>query len=92
MLLHQHTRNKQEELKALAQSQSYYIIGVSKTWWEEPCGWCAVMGGYRLFRKDRQGTKKAVGMAESCRSSASVWAVLVDTGLIFGCSSVEPGV
>lgn len=77
MLLHQHTLQgtSKKSLKPLAQSQSYYIIGVSKTWWEGSCGWCAVMGGYRLFRKDRQGTKKAVGMAESCRSSTRVWAV-----------------
>ena len=30
-------RNKQEELEALAQSQSYDIIGLSETWWEESC-------------------------------------------------------
>lgn len=58
-------RDKQEELEALAQSQSYYIIDVSKTWWEESSVWCAVVGGYKLFRKHRQGTKKVVGMAES---------------------------
>lgn len=38
----------------MAQSQSYYIIGVSKTQREESCGWCAVMGGYRLFRREAE--------------------------------------
>ncbi|GAB0208021.1 mitochondrial enolase superfamily member 1 [Grus japonensis] len=50
-------RNKQEELEALAQSQCYDVIGISETWWEESCDWCAVMDGYRLFRRDRQGRR-----------------------------------
>ncbi|GAB0199842.1 hypothetical protein GRJ2_002449600 [Grus japonensis] len=50
-------RHKQEELEALAQSQCYDIIGISETWWEESCDWCAVMDGYRLFRRDRQGRR-----------------------------------
>ncbi|GAB0190604.1 hypothetical protein GRJ2_001525700 [Grus japonensis] len=50
-------RNKQEELEALAQSQCYDIIGISETWWEECCELCAVMDGYRLFRRDRQGRR-----------------------------------
>ncbi|GAB0203202.1 hypothetical protein GRJ2_002785800 [Grus japonensis] len=50
-------RNKQEELEALAQSQRYDVIGISETWWEESCDWCAVMDGYRLFRRDRQGRR-----------------------------------
>ncbi|GAB0177896.1 hypothetical protein GRJ2_000254900 [Grus japonensis] len=50
-------RNKQEELEALAQSQCYDIIGISETWWEESCDWRAVMDGYRLFRRDRQGRR-----------------------------------
>ena len=50
-------RNKQEGLEALAQSQSYDIIGIRETWWDESCDWCAVMDGYRLFRRDRQGTQ-----------------------------------
>lgn len=29
-------RNKQDELKALASSQSYDVIGTSETWWNEP--------------------------------------------------------
>ena len=33
------TRNKMNELEVLAQSQSYDIIGISETWWDESCGW-----------------------------------------------------
>ena len=50
-------RSKQEELEALAQSQSYDNVGLSETWWEESCEWSAVMDGYRLFRRDRQGRR-----------------------------------
>lgn len=42
-------RNKQTELEALAQTQSYRNIGISKTWKEESCEQCK-MDGYRLFR------------------------------------------
>ncbi|GAB0182550.1 hypothetical protein GRJ2_000720300 [Grus japonensis] len=50
-------RNKREELEAFAQSQCYDATGISETWWEESCDWCAVMDGYRLFRRDRQGRR-----------------------------------
>ncbi|KAJ7411667.1 hypothetical protein BTVI_48805 [Pitangus sulphuratus] len=44
-------RNKQEELKALAQSQRFEITGISETWWDETCDWSALLDGYRLFRR-----------------------------------------
>ena len=47
-------RNGQEELDALAQSQSYDNIGISETCWEESCDWTALMDGGRLFRRERQ--------------------------------------
>ncbi|GAB0205531.1 hypothetical protein GRJ2_003018700 [Grus japonensis] len=59
-------RNKQEELEALAQSQSYDSVGRSETWWEEPCDWSAVMDGYRLFRRDRKG-RRGQGVAPSVK-------------------------
>ncbi|KAJ7412548.1 hypothetical protein BTVI_46018 [Pitangus sulphuratus] len=37
------TRNKQEELKALAQSQRFDIIGISEPWWDEICDWSWVV-------------------------------------------------
>ena len=39
----------------MAQSHSYDIIGISKTWWDESCVWCVAIDGYRLFRRDKQG-------------------------------------
>ncbi|KAK4816487.1 hypothetical protein QYF61_017239 [Mycteria americana] len=50
-------RNKQDELEALVSSQSYNIIGISETWWNESHDWSAGTEGYRLFRRDRQGRR-----------------------------------
>lgn len=36
-------RNMQEQLEVLAQCHSYYILGVSETYWEESCDWCVRM-------------------------------------------------
>jgi len=46
-------RNEQEELAALTHSQSCNIIGISKTWGEKSCDWCAMIDGCRLFRSNR---------------------------------------
>lgn len=51
-----------DELEVLAQSHSYDIIGISETWWDESCGLCFTIDGYRLFRRDRQ-SKQGGGMA-----------------------------
>ena len=48
-------RNKQDELEALVSSQSYNIIGISETWWNDCHNWSAGMEGYRLLRRDGQG-------------------------------------
>ena len=41
-------------MEALINSQSYVIIGISETWWNECHDGSAGMEGYRLFRRDRQ--------------------------------------
>ncbi|KAJ7399781.1 hypothetical protein BTVI_110168 [Pitangus sulphuratus] len=50
-------RSELEELKALSQSQRFDITGIRETWWDEPCDWNALLNGYRLFRRDRQGRR-----------------------------------
>ena len=55
--MHAALNNKLEELEVLAQSQSYNIIGISETWWDESCGWCVAIDGYRLLKRDRQGRR-----------------------------------
>ena len=49
--------NKQEELEAIVQSESYDIVAITETWWNDSHSWSAVMDGYRLFKRDRQGRK-----------------------------------
>ena len=45
--------NKQEELEAIVQQESYDIVAVTETWWDDSYDWSAAMCGYKLFRKDR---------------------------------------
>ncbi|CAM5172065.1 unnamed protein product [Eretmochelys imbricata] len=49
--------NKQGELEVLVMSRNYDVIGITETWWDNSHDWSAVMDGYKLFRKDRQGRK-----------------------------------
>jgi len=38
--------NKQEELEAIGQSESYDIVTVTETWWNDLHSWSGVMDGY----------------------------------------------
>jgi len=49
--------NKQEESETCAHLQGCDLIGITETWWEGSYDWSVGMEGYRLFRKDRQGTR-----------------------------------
>jgi len=49
-----YTRNKQEELEMCTHLRGCDIIGITETWWDSSYDWSIGMGGYRLFRKDRQ--------------------------------------
>jgi len=49
--------NKQEEMELIILSESYDTIGITETWWDNSYLWRIAMGGYRLFRKDRQGRR-----------------------------------
>jgi len=49
--------NKQEELEAIAQQDSYDLVAITEMWWDSSHDWQAVMDGYRLFRKDRPTSK-----------------------------------
>jgi len=37
--------------------RGYEIIGIMEMWWHSSYDWNIGMGGYRLFRKDKQGTR-----------------------------------
>ncbi|KAK4827172.1 hypothetical protein QYF61_015134 [Mycteria americana] len=74
-------RNKQDKLEALVSSQSYEIIGMSETWWNESHDWSAGMEGYRLFRRDRQG-KQGGGVALYVRERFDCTALTVSDDVV----------
>ena len=49
--------NKQEELEATMLLESYDVVAITETWWDESHDWSATIDGYRLFRRDRQGKR-----------------------------------
>ncbi|PKU40120.1 adaptin ear-binding coat-associated protein 1 [Limosa lapponica baueri] len=49
--------NKWDELEAIVQQDSYDVVATTETWWDDGQDWNAVMDGYKLFRKDRQGRR-----------------------------------
>ncbi|PKU27536.1 rna-directed dna polymerase from mobile element jockey-like [Limosa lapponica baueri] len=50
--------NKQDELEAIVQQDSYDVVAITETWWVDyHDDWHAAMNGYKLFRRDRQGRR-----------------------------------
>ncbi|RMC20427.1 hypothetical protein DUI87_01281 [Hirundo rustica rustica] len=49
--------NKKEELEAMVQQQSYDVVTITETWWDESHSWSTALNGYKLFRRDRQGRR-----------------------------------
>ncbi|RMC21781.1 hypothetical protein DUI87_02650 [Hirundo rustica rustica] len=47
--------NKKEELEAMVQQQSYDVVAITETLWDDSHGWSTALNGYKLFRRDRQG-------------------------------------
>jgi len=45
--------NKQEELEVTVLLESYDIITITETWWDESHGWSAAVNDYRVFTRDR---------------------------------------
>ena len=60
--------NKQEELEAIVQQDTYDLFTITETWWDDSHGWSAVMDGYQLFRRHRRG-KRGGGVALYVRDS-----------------------
>jgi len=53
---------KQEELEATVLLESYDLIAIAETWWDEFHDWSVAIDGYRLFSRDRQ-RKRGGGVA-----------------------------
>ncbi|PKU48706.1 nipped-b-like protein [Limosa lapponica baueri] len=49
--------NKQEELEAVLLQESYDIVAITETWWDESYDWTVAIDGYKLFRRDRRERK-----------------------------------
>ncbi|PKU30689.1 rna-directed dna polymerase from mobile element jockey- hypothetical protein [Limosa lapponica baueri] len=45
------------ELEATVLLESYDIVAITETWWDESCDWSVAGDGYKLFRRDRQGRR-----------------------------------
>ena len=49
-----HSRgNKYEELEAIMLLESYDLVALTETWWDESHDWSAAIDGYWLFRRNR---------------------------------------
>lgn len=49
--------NKQEELETAAQMENHDQIAITEIWWDELHDQSAMIDGYKLFRRDRQGRR-----------------------------------
>ena len=45
--------NNLEELEATVLLESYDLVAITETWWDESHDWSVAIDGYRLFRRDR---------------------------------------
>lgn len=52
--------NKQQELVGAVQLESYDMISITETLWDESQNWTTAVEGYELFRMDKQGRKGEV--------------------------------
>ncbi|KAK4819205.1 hypothetical protein QYF61_026821 [Mycteria americana] len=49
--------NKQEELEATMLLESYKLVAITETWWDESHDWSVAINGYRLCTRDRRGRR-----------------------------------
>ncbi|XP_059348049.1 serine/threonine-protein kinase PAK 2-like [Ammospiza nelsoni] len=49
--------NKQEELEAMVQLQSYDVVAITETWWDDSHSWNTALDGYKCLRRDRKGRR-----------------------------------
>jgi len=49
--------SKQEELEATVLLESYDLVAITETRWDESHDWIVAINGYRLFRMDRRGRR-----------------------------------
>jgi len=57
-------------MEAIVYRDSYDLVAITETWWDDSPDWSAAMDGYKLFRRDRQG-KRGGGVALCVRECFS---------------------
>ncbi|KAK4817255.1 hypothetical protein QYF61_005468 [Mycteria americana] len=62
--------NKQEELEAIVHQETYDMVAITETWWDDSHNWSAAMDGYKLFRRDSQLWKKGQATQEDYKGVA----------------------
>jgi len=45
--------NKQEEPEAIVQQDSYNLVTITETWWDDSHDWSAAMDGCKLLERDK---------------------------------------
>ena len=45
--------NKQDELETVMHLESYDLVAITETWWDDSHNWNTTINGYWLFRRDR---------------------------------------
>jgi len=43
--------------QAIVQQDSYDLVTITETWWDDSHDWSAAMDGHKLFRMDTQGMR-----------------------------------
>ncbi|RMC20151.1 hypothetical protein DUI87_00997 [Hirundo rustica rustica] len=41
----------------MVQQQSYDVVAMTETWWDDSHSWSSALDGYKLFRRDRKGRR-----------------------------------
>ncbi|KAF4803558.1 hypothetical protein TURU_015076 [Turdus rufiventris] len=41
----------------MVQQQSYDVVAIAETWWDDSHSWSTALDGYKLFRRDRKGRR-----------------------------------
>ncbi|TRZ08141.1 hypothetical protein HGM15179_018968 [Zosterops borbonicus] len=41
----------------MVQQQSYDVVAITETWWDDSHSWSTALDGYKLFRRDRKGRR-----------------------------------
>jgi len=44
-------------LEATVQPESYNLIAITETWWDQSHNWSSAVDGYKLFKRHRQGRR-----------------------------------